>query len=519
MAESFYTQCQVGASREAATCGLGTKVMSVRPSLEVHRSVDHCPFGGEDNCQWNSESVQTRVLYEAYPPLLEWQNLTTVLRLEYHDLRPWHYGLNADSRIRQSHRLTCSPIRVRQFEVASILGRNTIAFWLGGGNGSFNENLSHQPFNSEFEHITYLNLWNERNKYSSDGRLSRDGANGPWKGQSSALYQLPVYPVLVEREKSFNHVYVNFHSDLSHPAGDMLITMLTHAYEFKRYPGSSNVYAISWEDMLANVSDDWDKSVAHALGCYEQYQLCFTENCTPWSNRVIALDRMAQILGKNVQTFMPIYRLLLEGSSLTNFMLYHHRSSLTIRSLFRRAPWLEKVLLDWPQWQWEVRAWFELSFLMTKFNLLASIQGESGQSNVPTAYYNNTDWICDKLLFLDGTSINVNGVGLLATISALSVLCLTSVAPRVHTMVKPYASRWYWILRIMLTPLEWLFESLLRHSRGFRPSYVSYPIPRWPALESALWGVSSRDAHCIGYVEELPSSRSIDLADLGGGSS
>src|SRR5271168_4581129 len=45
------------------------------------------------------------------------------------------YGLNADWNIRQSHSLTCSPVKVRWFQ---LLYANTTVFWIGYPPGQFN---------------------------------------------------------------------------------------------------------------------------------------------------------------------------------------------------------------------------------------------------------------------------------------------------------------------------------------------------------------------------------------------
>jgi hypothetical protein len=87
------------------------------------------------------------------------------------------------------------------------------------------------------------------------------------------------------------------------------------------------------------------------------------------------------------------------------------------------------------QWHWEVQSWFEVSLLIAKFGLLASVQGaKKGSSGLPDNLSSNSNWMCDKVLDNDPTSLSF--IGLMATLSGLLVLCLLGAAGRLLVSIK-----------------------------------------------------------------------------------
>src|SRR5579871_3897846 len=98
-AESFYTQCRLNASADATTCGYVARIVDSRPKLNVTLH-DRCPFE-EENCMffqtyWDRPSVPLR---EGLPFK---SNYNKALKVAYLDMHPSDFGLNIDSRIRQS---------------------------------------------------------------------------------------------------------------------------------------------------------------------------------------------------------------------------------------------------------------------------------------------------------------------------------------------------------------------------------------------------------------------------------
>ena len=103
----------------------------------------------------------------------------------------------------------------------------------------------------------------------------------------------------------------------------------------------------------------------------------------------------------------------------------------TSSQYFSRAP---------PQMQWhkEVVGWFQASFLVAKLNLFASTQGIRTSRNIGERYsaLNNTDWICNKLVFPDSDSSNINFIGLMSTLAGCLVICFSSVLGSFITFAK-----------------------------------------------------------------------------------
>lgn len=65
-----------------------------------------------------------------------------------------------------------------------------------------------------------------------------------------------------------------------------------------------------------------------------------------------------------------------------------------------------------------------MAFLIAKFNSLASVQGIN--KNREHDHFACTDWICDKVLFLNDNYANVNFICLMATFVSLSGSCVYS---------------------------------------------------------------------------------------------
>ena len=69
-------------------------------------------------------------------------------------MQPSDFGLNVDSRIRQSRSLTCAPLEVFSFQIpySTPLESNGTVFWVGYTSGHFNESAK---YNSLWETILY----------------------------------------------------------------------------------------------------------------------------------------------------------------------------------------------------------------------------------------------------------------------------------------------------------------------------------------------------------------------------
>lgn len=71
------------------------------------------------------------------------------------------------------------------------------------------------------------------------------------------------------------------------------------------------------------------------------------------------------------------------------------------------------------QWAWDVRAWFESSFLMIRQSLLIHVTG------VPTPWPKSPgvrEKLCGRILLLDGDYTNINFSGFVLTLAAVAVV-------------------------------------------------------------------------------------------------
>jgi hypothetical protein len=151
-----------------------------------------------------------------------------------------------------------------------------------------------------------------------------------------------------------------------------------------------------------------------------------------------------------------------------------------------------------PQWQWEVRAWFELSMLMFKLNLMASIKGEIRGPEKPSPSYNGTEWICEKLLFQDDHVTNLDIFGLSIALCSLMTVYLLSYLRELFTFAARSSNvvRFYKRLGLVGGSVTAL---LLLAQRS--------PMP-FSFARTRRSSVARRD---IGFVNEIPFSNSIDL--------
>jgi len=451
LAQSFYIQCRLNAPADATTCGYKARIVESRPQLNF--TVDsQCPFA-EGSCErfkpqrWNRWKEAAEGASSLY---------NEALRIEYLDMRPSEYGLNADGRIRQSHSLTCAPVKVRQFQLPyGTRGDNATVLWVGYTPGDFNVS---ETFPSTGESVHY---W--------PGTLVQPA---PFKLKSATVYELIIYPVLMDRKPWI--IFENFHPGLKSYNGDMFFVM----FKFGVGPNDTPAYSAEREGFLSYRGDTffnrWGTST-YALGCFEQYNLCFDERCTGWSNATDATGKMFQFLQSNyghdiASEVIKIQSLLTKAAALQNFMQHHHRSSMMVRAL---SPDLDVIYGNSSnrQWHWEVQSWFEMAFLTVKFSLLASVQGEKKNSVWSSDHFSNTSWICNKLLFLDNDSTNINFIGLMATLSGLLVIYLVSMIRRILVWIKHGLGICWKVCQWVRAVLRRLWKDLL-HDLAFAYRWI-----------------------------------------------
>ncbi|KAI9375180.1 hypothetical protein BJX61DRAFT_495142 [Aspergillus egyptiacus] len=468
MAEDYYTQCRlVLEANDTKPCHLTTDVVDRSPDLVAQLQPVKCPFEEEDSCLLNRMPERLRSQFEDNPNLESWENRTSALRMQRLFTRPSDFGLNADRRIMQQHALTCVPLKIARHEVPWGISSQATVYWVGYNEGSYNSSKAtkHGWFTNHLEANDFLT----QRRYDKDGVLLRtDYGNGPWERENDSrmLYEVAVYPGLANSTRQTE--LVNIHPGVNITTeGDMLIMMLKHGME--ELPGISFMYSPLLESTL--LQPGWWPGVptSYAVACVELYQLCLESSCTDWLGKDDALATLEWGLREDhgeklASDLLPVYNLMVNASSLRNFLSYQHRSTVVLRSIIKRAPGLWKTLLQRPQWQWEVRAWFELSFLMVKFNLMASIKDEGRGPEEPKAYFSDTEWVCDKLLFQDNHVSNVTVLGLLVAICAALAICMLSAVGEILAFATRQLKQLYRSLFSVLIVLQRNSSQYLRYT-------------------------------------------------------
>ena len=284
----------------------------------------------------------------------------------------------------------------------------------------------------------------------------------PFKLKSAKVFDLVVYPNVADHVVN-SVIYENFHPGLKRDDGDTFIVMFKFSVDY----GSSPLYA-KWREGLLDLRRDsiyemLGGSSTVSLACFEQYRLCLKGNCTEWSGAANAVDGMSRILLQKTQpnlihqTLRP-QALLLESSSLQKFLGNHFRSHVMVREFFPRSHTLGKE-----QWYLEVQAWFELVFLTTKSSFFTSAtEDNSGIIDWRHNYFDNTSWICDKVLFLDKDYTNVNFIGMMATLSGLLLILLLGHIGIVITKIKQGLRICVDLLKVLKVTLQRIWLGFLR---------------------------------------------------------
>lgn len=132
----------------------------------------------------------------------------------------------------------------------------------------------------------------------------------------------------------------------------------------------------------------------------------------------------------------------MKASSLRYFLQLYHGSTMFLRSILRPNT-SQVALMASQQWHFEVQTWFDLAFLTTKFSVLKSSEGDKTFLPRDSFYYfPNTSWICDKVLPRDENYTNVNFIGFMATLGALTFIILLSRVDRLILSAKNGFSLW-----------------------------------------------------------------------------
>jgi hypothetical protein len=434
LAKAFYTLCQ---TVNIDGCTYPAKIVPSRNKFSISMH-DECPFSEFSCVKFISPQSKDFCPNTKLDALCSRPN--RAIRIESLDALPSEYGLNADGNMRISHRVTCAPIRVKKVQVDKMeMGRNATVFWVGYPPWQINETETWPTVGETRKYFTNDSISNSTNL--GPVTVTTTTNRGPFKLKSGM-----VYDAIVNRAFDNPHaVYENFHPGLNRHDGDMFIVMYQYSVDLFTTP----VYAVWPQELLRLLRDDLHKTISlttTAIACVEQYRLCFHTACTEWDNAANTTENMKWFLqqehqNNSLETLRPQV-MLMKASSLRYFLQRHHGSTMFLRSILR--PNISQVAWLAPQqWHFEVRTWFDLAFLTTKFSVLKSSEGDKRFSPPDSFYYfPNTSWICDKVLLIDENYTNVNFIGFMATLGGLTFIFLLSRVDRLILSTKNGFSRW-----------------------------------------------------------------------------
>lgn len=433
LAVSFYVQCLLNSSADTSACG-GYAGRMVENRQHLNFSLDpECPFE-EGSCAFFSRTFRL-----PHGQSFHVEGINKAVRFAYLDMQPADYGLNADSRVRQSHSLTCAPLMVNKFRIPfnwSVPNSNNVTvYWVGYPPGSFNAS----------------------EKYTTDGESNVYHNPPPLFSVNLdltfTLYELTLYRYLTDYDLGMR--IENYHSRLRRNDSDAFLVRFTYGTLL----GDSLLGLPKWDPAFAFVHEPslmLRGASTTVLGCFEQYQLCFDDICTSWTSGEDAISGLAQSLQSHYSSdtlseIIDVHELLIRISKLQNFMKSHNGSPSLMHSIHNKIPQRDMRPGDQPkapdQWYWEVRSWFEISLLAAKLSLLESSHWTETGTNLASNHSEANDdagQLCNKVLFLDDSSTNITFIELVTISSGLLVICLIAST---GSIIKAINSVWEKVIK------------------------------------------------------------------------
>ncbi|PMD42921.1 hypothetical protein L207DRAFT_526152 [Hyaloscypha variabilis F] len=403
LADSFFKKCLLNTSDTFSSCSTESGIVGSTPQFHTDRKAA-CPFPG-DVCQ---DGVQP-------------------VRLEYMGLSPRDFGVNLRHQVLISQRVVCAPLKMDQFlllfpspDDSTKLREDKSFIWFG--------RKYHDPtFNSTDLGIwgTMLRTLNGPNRYSKE--YSGNYLASFQKQQP--VYDLDVYPFGLQDDQK-----ETIHPGLQRDDGVVFIVMLRAGRSLYNMsaPIEDPFYAAhnTYPDTNLLIPD----YEATALGCVEQYKLCWnnkTSPCTNWGRFQVAVVEMMAVARAAGDIDMLydlgfVYGALTTMGSVHRYLLQRVGTQVLISSLFRDN--FVVSLLDYKeQWILEVQAWFTTAFLNARYALLQIVRQVGSKRTGDEA--EQILKICHSVLFQNNDYININFISLLACIVVLLLVCAFSWEP------------------------------------------------------------------------------------------
>ncbi|KAM7217298.1 hypothetical protein V8F06_007355 [Rhypophila decipiens] len=413
-----YDRCWFNTSGILDSCPPNDSILLDRPDLKVSYNVS-CPFA-------------PGACHPDAPPL----------QLDYVKLTLRDYGVNIDSGLTHSRRLTCAPLRIEHFTTIDADGEPWLTFArLNSSNDKDPAPSLRYPLSwteDGDEDRTTMEAWiNPRLRVrlsSPDGRAPSP-TNPIWYyGQEDTAPDFQTWAV-----RSGPHQDPTIHPDLDLVSGKTFIVAFKAGRVRYMQPINDPMYSAHSRQGGRFYLADYEYT---ALACVEQNQIChsgsaassFEPACTPYTSFDVATQEFIPIgtrtseinheSVKNFHTFWDLFRSCDAGAFV---------EARGIGSLLPGQPniqnWFNVQLNPDVQWMLDARAWFESSFLLFRVHLLAMVTGDRAG-----AHYHADESARDELrgraLPADGDHTNIHLLALVA--SPLSIIPVAASSHRAY---------------------------------------------------------------------------------------
>jgi hypothetical protein len=483
LADSYFKQCLLS-PLDVLACSEESGIVGSTPQIHIGRD-EECPFSG-DVCQDGVKPV----------------------RVEYVGLSPRDYGVNLGNQILVDHRVICAPLKTEPFLLIRQIPNKDTGAWENRTAIWFGRKYHDSTFNTSNDgalYGTFLATLNGPNRYS--GEYSGNYLASLSRPQPP--YELSVYPL-----GSPTNPTESIHPNLRRDDGSVFVVMFRAGRSLYTGPMDDPFYAAHNKDINLNMYvPDYE---ATALGCVEQYRLCWNaENsfCTNWGGDVI-MDMLMRLVrsvyqinykgGLEMMDLPFVYLFFTSMASVGRYFQIRTGTQLLITSIFRQGEGSQGFIYQEEQWISEVQAWFTTAFLNARYTLLQIVRrdGLERAEDAPKPMLK----LCHSVLFQNNGYKNIDFIGLLVTTSALLLIYIASLIPKWSgTLAKACRNVKALILKVwaifkFYEPLYFL--KYLSESSFFR----SQSRARAPRPWSAFWN---------GNTEGLSSGNEpIDLGDI-----
>lgn len=399
LADSFFKQCWYNLTDIPAPCDRMEEISSYRLPLHISRESE-CPFPG-DVCQ----------------------NQTQPVRLEHQYISPRLVGVNSRSQMRVSHRLICAPLKIEPFLLQSNITDVRAGVSFGNLTGLRGNSYKMGLYS------TMLGTLNGPNHLSSE-------KSGRKAALNNRPYDLKIFPPEEERN-STERIY-SIHADLRREDATVFVILLQAGRTYYDVPIEDPFF--SAHDLYTPASateplyfPDYE---ATAIGCAEQYRLCFGERpelCLAWQPIDIEAWDMLKLYSAlyevgdidSANDVFPVTSKLIRTACVHHYLIARRGTKALLASMWRRNE-LATNIDKTEQWIHELKVWFETSILTARFGFLELVKRKTPPRPDEDEMSKLFDGICDRVLFRSGDYTNFYFIWLMTAISTLTLLSLLS---------------------------------------------------------------------------------------------